>query len=98
MLKVGGSIPWAPGTSRTSVTSGSDARHLRNPGWSTLGDIGHIDDDFYLYLTDSKSVRIISGGVNIYPQEVEPLCWSRNQMETPYDRSLHPAAHRLDSR
>lgn len=42
-------------------------------GWTTLGDIGRIDDDGYLYLTDRKSFTIISGGVNIYPQEIENL-------------------------
>jgi acyl-CoA synthetase (AMP-forming)/AMP-acid ligase II len=40
-------------------------------GWSTLGDIGYIDDDKFLYLTDRKAYMIISGGVNIYPQEAE---------------------------
>ncbi|WP_312846602.1 AMP-binding protein [Sphingopyxis sp. PET50] len=50
-----------------------DARHPRHPGWSTLGDIGHVDADGYLYLTDRKSFMIISGGVNIYPQEAENL-------------------------
>ena len=40
-------------------------------GWSTLGDIGYLDDEGYLYLTDRKSFMIISGGVNIYPQEAE---------------------------
>jgi len=40
-------------------------------GWSTLGDIGYFDDDGFLYLTDRASHMIISGGVNIYPQEVE---------------------------
>jgi len=40
-------------------------------GWSTLGDIGYLDDDGFLYLTDRASHMIISGGVNIYPQEVE---------------------------
>ena len=40
-------------------------------GWSSLGDIGYVDDDGYLYLTDRASHMIISGGVNIYPQEVE---------------------------
>jgi acyl-CoA synthetase (AMP-forming)/AMP-acid ligase II len=40
---------------------------------STVGDIGHVDDDGYLYLTDRKSYMIISGGVNIYPQETENL-------------------------
>jgi acyl-CoA synthetase (AMP-forming)/AMP-acid ligase II len=37
----------------------------------TLGDIGHLDADGYLYLTDRQSNMIISGGVNIYPQETE---------------------------
>ena len=40
-------------------------------GWTTLGDIGRVDDEGYLYLTDRKSFMIISGGVNIYPQEIE---------------------------
>lgn len=40
-------------------------------GWKTLGDIGRIDEDGYIYLTDRKSNMIISGGVNIYPQESE---------------------------
>lgn len=41
--------------------------------WTTLGDIGRIDADGYLYLTDRKSFVIISGGVNIYPQETEDV-------------------------
>lgn len=40
-------------------------------GWTSLGDIGKLDDDGFLYLTDRKSFMIISGGVNIYPQEIE---------------------------
>ena len=42
-------------------------------GWSTLGDIGRVDEDGFLYLTDRKSYMIISGGVNVYPQEAENL-------------------------
>ncbi|MCY4239070.1 MAG: AMP-binding protein [Rhodospirillaceae bacterium] len=42
-----------------------------NRGWSTLGDVGYIDEDGYVYLTDRQSFMIISGGVNIYPQEIE---------------------------
>lgn len=49
----------------------SESRHSK--GWSTLGDVGYIDEDGYLYLTDRKSFMIISGGVNIYPQETENL-------------------------
>jgi fatty-acyl-CoA synthase len=40
-------------------------------GWRTLGDIGYLDTDGYLYLTDRQANMIISGGVNIYPQEAE---------------------------
>ena len=40
-------------------------------GWSTLGDIGRVDEDGFLFLTDRKANMIISGGVNIYPQEAE---------------------------
>jgi long-chain acyl-CoA synthetase len=40
-------------------------------GWTTLGDIGYVDDDGYLFLTDRKAFTIVSGGVNIYPQEAE---------------------------
>jgi long-chain acyl-CoA synthetase len=40
-------------------------------GWSTLGDVGYVDEDGYLFLTDRKAFMIISGGVNIYPQESE---------------------------
>ncbi len=40
-------------------------------GWSTLGDVGYLDEDGFLFLTDRKAYMIISGGVNIYPQEAE---------------------------
>lgn len=40
-------------------------------GWATVGDIGYLDEDGYLYLTDRRHHMIISGGVNIYPQEAE---------------------------
>jgi len=49
------------------------AESLNRHGWSTLGDIGWMDEDGYLYLTDRKSFMIISGGVNIYPAEIENL-------------------------
>jgi long-chain acyl-CoA synthetase len=49
----------------------AESRHPK--GWSTLGDIGYLDEEGYLYLTDRKSFMIISGGVNIYPQETENL-------------------------
>lgn len=45
------------------------SRHPR--GWTTVGDIGYLDEEGYLYLTDRRHHMIISGGVNIYPQEAE---------------------------
>ena len=47
----------------------AESRNVR--GFSTLGDVGWVDEEGYLYLTDRKSFMIISGGVNIYPQEIE---------------------------
>ena len=47
------------------------SRDPKGRGWTTLGDIGYVDEDGFLYLTDRKSHMIISGGVNIYPQEAE---------------------------
>ena len=49
----------------------ADARNKH--GWSSLGDVGYEDAEGYVYLTDRKSFMIISGGVNIYPQEIENL-------------------------
>ena len=40
-------------------------------GYTTLGDVGYLDEDGWLFLTDRKAFMIISGGVNIYPQETE---------------------------
>ena len=48
-------------------TDGSKSKQ----GYSTLGDVGYVDEEGYLYLTDRKAFMIISGGVNIYPQETE---------------------------
>lgn len=62
---------------------GVDFEYLNDPdktaksrdtrGWKTVGDIGYVDDEGYLYLTDRRHHMIISGGVNIYPQEAENL-------------------------
>jgi fatty-acyl-CoA synthase len=57
------------------------SQHPEHPTWTTLGDIGHVDEDGFLFLTDRKSFMIISGGVNIYPQETENVL------------ALHPAVH-----
>ncbi len=57
------------------------AQHPDHPTWTSLGDIGYLDEDGFLFLTDRKSFMIISGGVNIYPQETENVL------------ALHPAVH-----
>ena len=49
----------------------AEAQHPRHPTWTTVGDLGYLDGDGYLYLTDRKGFTIISGGVNIYPREIE---------------------------
>jgi fatty-acyl-CoA synthase len=74
----------APGEIGTVWSEGGlDFAYLNDPqktsaarnehGWTTLGDIGYVDEDGYLYLTDRKANMIISGGVNVYPQEAENL-------------------------
>jgi fatty-acyl-CoA synthase len=55
------------------------AQHPEHPTWTAVGDLGYVDEDGYLFLTDRKAFMIISGGVNIYPQEIEDVL------------TLHPA-------
>src|SRR5258708_16568976 len=50
---------------------GKTASVTNEKGWRPLGDIGHLDEEGYLYLTDRQAHMIISGGVNIYPQQAE---------------------------
>jgi len=50
-----------------------ESKHPEFKNWSTLGDVGKLDEDGYLYLTDRKAFMIITGGVNVYPQETENL-------------------------
>lgn len=51
----------------------SQSRHPERKNWTTLGDVGRLDEEGYLYLTDRKAYMLISGGVNIYPQEIEDI-------------------------
>ncbi len=59
----------------------TESRHPGHENWSTVGDLGYLDSDGYLFLTDRKAFMIISGGVNIYPQEIENVL------------TLHPKIH-----
>ncbi len=54
----------------------ASAHNPKHPDWSTMGDVGRLDGEGYLYLADRKDFMIISGGVNVYPQEVENLLLS----------------------
>jgi fatty-acyl-CoA synthase len=49
------------------------AQHPEHPGWAALGDVGHVDQDGFLFLTDRATFMIVAGGVNIYPQEIEDV-------------------------
>jgi len=51
----------------------ASSRDPKGNGWSTLGDVGRLDEDGFLYLTDRKAYMIIAGGVNVYPQEAENI-------------------------
>ncbi|MFL6108965.1 MAG: acyl-CoA synthetase [Marmoricola sp.] len=57
------------------------AQHPAHPTWTAVGDLGYVDEDGFLFLTDRKAFMIISGGVNIYPQEIENVL------------TLHPAIY-----
>lgn len=67
-----GAIYFSGGTDFEYLNDADKTRTAYNEkGWSTLGDVGHVDEHGYLYLTDRKAYMIISGGVNVYPQETE---------------------------
>ncbi|MCL1961460.1 MAG: acyl-CoA synthetase [Desulfovibrionaceae bacterium] len=83
--KNGNALP--PGQSGVIYFSGGGAFAYHNDpektrqayndrGWATYGDIGYVDEDGYLYLTDRLANTIVSGGVNIYPQEAENVLMS----------------------
>jgi acyl-CoA synthetase (AMP-forming)/AMP-acid ligase II len=70
-----GTVWFEPVASRPGFEYHKDEAKTRDShnerGWSTVGDMGYLDEDGYLYLTDRRTFMIVSGGVNIYPQEAE---------------------------
>jgi fatty-acyl-CoA synthase len=61
----------APFSYHNDAEKTRSAQHPMHPAWTALGDVGYVDAEGFLYLTDRASFMIISGGVNIYPQEIE---------------------------
>jgi long-chain acyl-CoA synthetase len=70
-----GTVWFKTATSFEYFNDTNKTREARSPdgSMSTVGDVGYIDSDSFLYLTDRATFMIISGGVNIYPQECENL-------------------------
>ena len=64
-------LPEMPFSYHNADEKTKDAQHPQHPNWSALGDVGYVNDGGYLFLTDRATFMIISGGVNIYPQEIE---------------------------
>jgi len=76
-----GTIYFADGLDFEYLNDPEKTAGCRNSqGWTTLGDVGYMDEEGYLYLTDRKSNMIISGGVNIYPQESENVLVTHPQV------------------
>lgn len=67
-----GDIYWLPpgGPGSTYHYLGAEPQR-RGDGWETLGDMGRLDEDGFLYLADRRTDLVISGGANVYPAEVE---------------------------
>ena len=61
----------AAGTRRRPTATSAPRREARGDGWESLGDMGCIDEDGYLYLADRQTDMILVGGANMYPAEVE---------------------------
>lgn len=59
------------GAFRYHKDDGKTASAFNDRGWSTMGDVGRVDEEGFLYLSDRRADLILSGGVNVYPQEVE---------------------------
>lgn len=64
-------MPVAPFSYHKDDAKTKSSRHPQHDNWTALGDVGYVDDAGFLFLTDRASFMIISGGVNIYPQEIE---------------------------
>ena len=73
-------LPEMPFEYLKDPTKTKDAQHPQHANWSALGDVGYLDEEGYLFLTDRATFMIISGGVNIYPQEIEDAMIMHDQI------------------
>jgi fatty-acyl-CoA synthase len=64
-------LPAMPFAYFNDAAKTKSAQHPQHANWTALGDVGYVNDEGYLFLTDRATFMIISGGVNIYPQEIE---------------------------
>lgn len=64
-------MPERPFSYHNDEAKTKDAEHPEHENWTALGDVGYVNDGGFLFLTDRATFMIISGGVNIYPQEIE---------------------------
>ncbi len=79
-----GTIYFADGMAYSYHNDPEKTQEAQDPlghGWTTIGDMGYVDEGGWLFLTDRKAFMIISGGVNIYPQEVENLLATHPKVE-----------------
>jgi acyl-CoA synthetase (AMP-forming)/AMP-acid ligase II len=82
------SAPGEPGELFVSTTLAMDGYHhtaeqlteIEDTGWKSVGDIAYFDDEGYVYICDRKKDMIISGGVNIYPAEIEAVLYGHPQV------------------
>jgi len=77
-----GEIYFLPDTGRNSTYHYLGAEARAHGEWESLGDLGHLDADGYLYLSDRRTDLVISGGANIYPAEVEAAIDAHPQVQT----------------
>jgi acyl-CoA synthetase (AMP-forming)/AMP-acid ligase II len=82
------SAPGEPGELFVSTTLAMDGYHhtaeqlteIEDTGWKSVGDVAYFDDEGYVYICDRKKDMIISGGVNIYPAEIEAVLYGHPQV------------------
>ncbi len=91
-----GTVFFEPATSRPGFEYHKDEAKTRETfdrhGWASVGDMGYLDDEGFLYLTDRRTFMIVSGGVNIYPQEAENVLI--NHPKSVRRRSVRHSRHR----